>query len=269
MGINKTKEKEFEELVLKLNIDDDEEIFSFEYENKKYWLKKARATKSLFAHKLFYKLFPIEVLLPVEEKNAKDSIEFETQKILNLKNNDINTPNVPFKNKDFFVLEDCGKTVHSNIRKRNISKEKMYYFIDKLLEELSKIHNSNNFHGGAQARNFTYKDEKVFVIDLEDSFSSNIKLEVLQFRDLILLLMSLTKTRASFDIDYEYVINKYIELSPSRFDFRNRLKKLANSISFWIGLSQISFINRIIGRDGRAFFKLFQILQNLKEKNYE
>lgn len=260
MGID----KEFEELIFKLYKQRDEEIFFFDYKNKRFWLKKARATKSLFIHKIFYKIFPIEVLLPVENKSAKDALEFETNKIEEFKKLNIGTPNIVFKNNDFFVLEDCGKNINSNIRKKDISQERMYFFIDKLLEELSKIHNQNHFHGGAQTRNFTFKDEKVFTIDLEDSFDSKIDLKTLQLRDLILVLLSLTKTRASFDVDYEYVINKYIEFVPANLDFKNKLKNLAGKISFLTSLSQVGLINKLIGRDGKGFFKLFIVLGNLE-----
>ncbi len=49
--------------------------------------------------------------------------------------------------------------VNSYIRKRDISKEKMYYYIDLMLENLALIHNNHEYHGGPQARNFLYKDE--------------------------------------------------------------------------------------------------------------
>ncbi len=260
MGID----KEFEELVLRLNKENNSEIFSLEYKEKKYWLKKARGTKSQFSHKIFYKIFPFEVLIPVEEKSAKEALKFETEKIERLQEKGIKTPNIPFKNREFFVLEDAGKMINSYIRKRDISKEKMYYYIDNMLLQLSKIHNNNEYHGGAQARNFTYKNGEISVIDFEDSFSKDINLDVLQFRDLILFLLSLTKTRASFEIDYEYVVNKYIELSPSNQSFKQKLKKLANRLSFLIKISQIGFINNLIGRDGEGFFKLFIALKNLK-----
>lgn len=260
MGI----EEEFEDLVYDLNKRKQEEIFSFEYKNKKYWLKKARATKSNFIHKLFYKFFLIQILLPVENKSEKDSLEFETNKIVRLKQKGICTPKIKIKNESFFVLEDSGKMVNSYIRKKDISKEKMYYYIDLMLENLALIHNNHEYHGGPQARNFLYKDGKITAIDFEDSFDDNIDLEVLQFRDFILFLLSLTKTRASFEIDYNYVIKKYTELVPQNNDFRHKLKSLAQKISFFITLSQNCFFKKVIGRDGQGFFKLFLILKNLK-----
>ncbi len=252
----------FENFVKEENSKNSSEIIPIIYKDKKYWIKKARATFSSKLHKFYYSFFPFEVLLPVKNKTAKEAMFYETSKIEKFKEYGVNTPQVVFKNEEFFVLEDCGKTVNSYIRKKDISKEKMYYFIDKLLMELSKIHNHNDYHGGAQARNFTYKDGEIFTIDLEDSFEKNIDLKLLQFRDFLLLLLSLTKTRASFQLDYRYIIDKYISLTNNN-DFKNRLKKLANKISFLIFLSDIKLINRLLGRDVKSFFKLFKLLKNL------
>ncbi|AXH15537.1 hypothetical protein AMYT_1969 [Malaciobacter mytili LMG 24559] len=252
----------FEDFVIEENSKNSSEIIPIIFKDKKYWIKKARATFSSKLHKFYYSLFPFEVLLPVKNKTAKEAMTFETLKIERFKEYGVNTPQVVFKNEDFFVLEDCGKTVNSYIRKRDITKEKMYYFIDNLLIELSKIHNNNDFHGGAQARNFTYYEGKIFTIDLEDSFEDNIDLKLLQFRDFLLLLLSFTKTRASFQLDYRYIIDKYISLTNNN-DFKNRLIKLANKISFLIFLSDIKLINKLLGRDVKSFFKLFKLLKNL------
>ncbi|RXJ90913.1 kinase [Arcobacter sp. CECT 8983] len=256
--------KNFVEYATKLYTNNDKEIFSFEYDNQKYWLKKARATKSNLIHKFFYKLTDIDILLPVEKKSAKESLIFETTKIERLKEKGINTPNIAFKNDDFFILEDSGKMVNSYIRKRDITKEKMYFYIDLMLKELALIHNNSEYHGGAQARNFIYKERIVTAIDFEDSFDKSISLETLQFRDLILFLLSLTKTRASFALNYNFIINQYIKLVPKNKNFKNKLQNLANKISFFISLYEIDFIKRMIGRDGQGFFKLFIILKKLE-----
>ncbi len=252
----------FETFVIQENSKNSNEIIPIFYENKKYWIKKARATTSSKLHKFCYIFFPFEILLPVKNKTSKEAILYETSKIEKLKKYKVNTPQIVFKNEDFFILEDCGKTINSYIRKKEITKEKMYYFIDKLIIELSKIHNNNDFHGGAQARNFTYKDGKVFVIDLEDSFESNVDLKLLQFRDLLLLLSSFTKTKANFELDYKYIIDKYISLT-NNYNFKNRLKKLASKISFLIFLSNIKFVNNFLGKDVKSFFKLFNFFKNL------
>lgn len=264
MGMNLSINKNFVDYATKLYKSRNEEIFFFDFEDKRYWLKKARATKSNLIHKLFYKLTSIDILLSVENKSDKESLNFETTKIERLKEKGIKTPNIAFKNEEFFVLEDSGKMVNSYIRKKDITKEKMYYYIELMLKELALIHNNKEFHGGAQARNFIYKEGKVTAIDFEDSFDKSISLETLQFRDLILFLLSLTKTRASFVLDYDFIIKEYIKLVPQNKEFRKKLKKLADKISFLICLSQVGFVNKIVGRDGQGFFKLFTILKNLE-----
>ncbi|GAB1464772.1 hypothetical protein MASR2M54_02720 [Aliarcobacter cryaerophilus] len=51
---------------------------------------------------------------------------------------------------------------------------------------LSKIHNFSQFHGGSQLRNFTFKDDKVFVLDFEESFETDVDIKTLQYRDFLL-----------------------------------------------------------------------------------
>ena len=255
------------DFLIEENRKNSDEIFYVTYNEKKYWIKKARETKSLLSHRFFYFLTKFEVLLPVENKTDKEALVYETTKIEKFQDLGINTPNIIYKEENFFVLEDCGKTINSYIRKRDITKEKMYFYIDNIIEALAKIHNLKQFHGGAQARNFTFKDDKIYALDLEDSFSKQVDLELLQFRDFLLLLLSFTKTRASFELDYDYIIDKYIKFTNKDI-FKQRLKNLANRFSFLIYLSDIKIINKLIGRDGKIFFKFLKNLQNLKmEKN--
>ena len=257
------EDKEYENILKNEIKKNASEIFSSRYKGKKVWVKKARATLSSKAHHIYYKIFPLKILLAVQNKNTKETILYETNKLNKFRSLGINTPKIIGRNEDFFVLEDCGNNINSYIRKRDITKEQMYYFINKLISHLANIHNCGEFHGGAQARNFTYKDARIFSIDLEESFNEDIDLKILQFRDFVLFLLSLTKTRASFELDFQYIINTYINLS-NNYDFINRLKSMSKKISFLTSLSEVNFINKFLGRDVKIFFKLFNILQDLK-----
>ncbi len=240
------------------------EIFSFNFEGKKYWLKKARATRPNKIQKFFYKIFSFELLIPSLEKSPKDALTFETTKIEKFKKLGINVPNIVYKNEDFFVLEDTGKNLNSFLKK-NIDESKFCYFVENLLIELSKIHNSKEFHGGAQIRNFTYKDEKVFAIDFEESFESNTTLETLQFRDFLLFLLSFTKLKKlSFEVNYNYIIDKYIELTNNK-NVIYKLKNIGKRLKFFIYLSQNSFLKKFLGSDVINFFKLLKILNSLEK----
>jgi len=240
------------------------EVFSVEYEGEKFWVKKARATQSSFMHRLYYFLLRFSLIIPVENKSKAQALEYETQKIRRFNALGINTPKIILQTQDFFVLSDCGKNVNSYIRKRDISKEKMYYYLDKTVAFLANIHNKNEFHGGAQARNFTYKDGVVATIDLEESFNKNVSLELLQYRDFLLFLLSLTKTRASFTLDYRYIIDSYVRLTK-RKKIKSDLKKLANRVKFFTSLANTAPVKRFLGRDMKGFFTLMGQLQRLDE----
>jgi len=250
-----------EEIAKKEFLSNSAEIFPIEFENQRYWLKKARQTKPNKIQKFFYKFFPLELLIPSLGKTAFEALQYETSKLEKFNKLGISTPKIAYKCDDFFVLEDCGRTVHSLIRK-NITEEAFYYYVDLMLKELSQIHYNGLFHGGSQTRNFTYKDGKIFIIDLEESFDSTINLEVLQFRDLLLFLLSFVKIRTNFDINYEYIINKYMKLTNSN-NTKNRLKKMANKISFLIYLGEIKFLQKLFGSDVKGFLKLFKTLKTL------
>lgn len=254
-----------EEIAKKEFLLNNSEIFPIEFENKRYWLKKARQTKPNKIQKFFYRFFPIELLIPSSPKTAFEALDYETSKLEKFRNLGINTPKVVYKCDDFFVLEDCGSSVNAYLRDKNITKENFYYFVEKLLFELSKIHNQNEFHGGTQIRNFTYKDDEVYVIDLEESFSSSTDIETLKFRDFLLFILSFIKMKElSFEVDYLFIINRYKELTKSD-DLTQKLKNFSKKISFFIWLSNISFVKKRLGSDVKNFFKLFEILNSLEK----
>lgn len=257
----------FEELAKKEYLNSSKEVIPFIYEGNQYWLKKARATGPNKIQKFFYRFLPFELLIPPLVKDKKEALEFETSKIEKFEKLGINVPKIAYKCDDFFVLEDSGNSVNEFLRDENISKEKFYYFVDKLLVELSKIHNNNEFHGGSQTRNFTYKDEEVFVIDFEESFSSSVDIKSLQYRDFLLFILSFIKIKEpKFEVDYEYILNRYKELSSNE-DIIKRLKKFSKKLRFLIWFSELSLIKKKLGTDVLNFFNFFKILNSIGNKS--
>ncbi len=254
----KTLEEQAREEYLK----NSNEIFSIVYNEEKYWVKKARPTRSTYWHKFFYAFFSFDVLIPSQNKSGKETILHETSKLNLFREKGIHTPHVMYQCDDFFILEDCGESIHSILRTQNLSEQEIYYYLDKVIEELAKIHNHNFFHGGAQTRNFTFKQSKIYAIDLEESFDSNVDVSVLQFRDLLLLLLSFVKIKANFDLDYKYIIKKYVTLTGKK-EILKRLKKLSKKLSFLIKLFEIKWINKLLGSDLKGVLSLFKILKTL------
>ncbi|QKF59863.1 hypothetical protein [Aliarcobacter lanthieri] len=242
----------------------DKEIFPFIFEEKQYWLKKARATKPNNIQKIFYKFFPFELLIPSLYKTPKEALEFESSKLKEFKTLGINVPNIVYKCEDFFVLEDSGETIDAFFRYKNINENEFYIILDKLILELSKIHNLNQFHGGSQIRNFTYKEERIYVLDFEESYYENIDIKSLQYRDFLLFILSFIKIKESrIKVNFYYIIEKYLEFTDNK-DFIIRLNKFAKKISFIIWFANRKFIKKLLGSDLIYFLDLFEILNNLK-----
>lgn len=242
------------------------DIFSFIYEDKKYWLKKARATKPDKIQNFFYKFFPLELLIPPLIKDAKEALEFETLKLKRFATLGVNVARVVYIDSDFFVLEDSGVSIYGIFRESNITKEYFYTLVDKTLELLAKSHNLGEFHGGSQLRNFTLKDDTVFMIDFEESFDDHIDIKSLQYRDFLLFLLSFVKLKElSFKIDYLYIVDRYISLSKNYF-VAKKLKKLASKISLIAYVGRFWFIKDLLGSDVKYFFELFDIIKSLEIK---
>lgn len=259
--INQFEDKVFEELVKKENEINLAEVFPFEYKGKKYWVKKARATKSNIFHKIFYKLSSIDILVPVEDKTPIKAMLFEVNKINIFNEKEIATSKIIGVSNNFFVMSDTGIHLYGLLKNNNIKKDEFYYYLDKIIFTLSNIHNNNLYHGGAQSRNFTYKNSMVSVIDFEDSFANDIDIKVLQLRDFMLLLLSMTKVD-NIKFDYMYIIEKYIEETKND-KFLVELKKLARKMNFLVKLNKINFFHKIFPRDVKGFCKLLEELNKL------
>lgn len=257
------KDKSFETLVFQENKTNSAEVFSYTYNEKKYWVKKARATSSNSLHKFFYKLFSFDFLLPVKEKNAIEAMLFETDKLINFNNHGIKAANVVGRNNVFFVLEDSGTNVYHYLKRKEVDEKEKAQLLNETVKLLAKIHNNDFYHGGAQIRNFTHRNGEVYTIDLEDSFDSRIDLKTLQFRDLLLFLLSLLKLKNRFVFDFNEVIYCYMDLTENR-DFIDRLQKVSRKLSFLIPVFKP--LKNVVAKDVNNFVELLEILKNLRKK---
>lgn len=257
------KDKVFEKLVSKENENTSKEIFKFFNDEKKYWVKKARATRSNIFQKIFYKLTSFDVLIPVENKTAHNAMLFETNKLNEFNLSGIKAAKIKGRNDSFFVLEDCGQNIYYHLKNKNVSVDEKRDALFKTIESLAKIHNSGFYHGGAQIRNFTYFKNEVYTIDLEDSFNQNIDLKTLQFRDFLLFLLSLLKLSGKYDFNIETIIFEYISRTDNRA-FIKRLKKTSSQMSFLIPLGNL--LKSFLSKDANAFIEFLKIVNNLEEK---
>ncbi len=236
-----------------------EDVFSIVYENKKLWVKKARMTGSRRFHKLVYGIYKHPLIIPVANKDLKQAVAHESSKIQRLYKLGVSVPKVIKTTNEYFILEDCGPTVNDLMHKQLIDKPMDLF--EKIIIELATLHNLKEFHGSSQIKNFTYTDGQVYFIDFEESFDKKVDIEELQFRDLFLFLLSLSRLDGEFN--YEKLLQKYIALTHNE-KIIGKFHTLITKVSFLMKLIKNKTIWKFLDNDTKGIYKL---LLQLKEIN--
>jgi len=248
-------------VVKKIKNNPKREIFHIEVEGKKVWVKRARKTGSNLLHKIAYMITKNPIVVPVDNKSPQEALKFESTKLKRLYELSIPVPKVITTNNEYFILEDRGSTVYHRIKKN--LEDNPEQILEKIIIELSNLHNINEFHGGSQIKNFTYKNDKIYFIDFEESFSRNIDIEELQFRDLFLFLFSISKL--NIEINYENLIRKYIDLTKKK-DVIEKFHTLASNVNLLMKLVENKTIWNLIDRDTKSIYRLLAQLNNISSK---
>ena len=250
--------KEITKEAMQKNLDAD--VFSIIYKGQKLWVKKARRTGSNTFHKWAYKLIKDPIIVPVNDKSPQEAIHYEASKIQQLHDLGIHVPKVIDITDNYFIMEDRGPTIN-DLMHNNLVNDPMALF-EKVVTQLSILHNKNAFHGSSQIKNFTYQTEKdaVFFIDFEESFDEHINIEDLQFRDLMLFLLSLSRLR--IPLDYAPLLNTYIRLTGKK-DIHQRLRTLTAKVSFLMRIMHYKSIWNLLDNDTKGIYTLLQQIRQI------
>ncbi len=236
-----------------------EDVFSVRYNNKKLWVKKARPTGSRFFHKFVYTLYKHPLIIPVDTKDSQEAAAHESSKIQHLHDLGISVPKVIQTGPDYFVLEDRGPTVNDLMHK-DLLNDPMEVF-EKIISALAKLHNLKEFHGSSQIKNFTYKKGEVSFIDFEESFTEQVEIEELQFRDLFLFLLSLSRLDREFN--YEKLLRSYIALTKKE-EIIDKFHSLIKKVSLLMKLIQNRTVWKFLDNDTKGIYKLLLQIKEIK-----
>ncbi|CAG9001168.1 MAG: hypothetical protein CENE_03185 [Candidatus Celerinatantimonas neptuna] len=207
-------------------VTDHKKIDRLQFDDHLIWIKRSEATRSNIFHKMFYRLSRLKVLIPVEHKTAHQSLEFEVSKLKSLAAIDVPVPRVVGHDTQFLFLKDTGTDLRQYLKNNELSQTHKEKTIIQALMVLCQIHNSGNYHAGAQIKNYTISEQGISAIDFEDSFANCYSLEDIQFRDFFLFLFSLTTI--SNDVIYQEAIDVYLSKTGNE-NIKVRLKKIART----------------------------------------
>lgn len=233
------------------------EIFRWEADGKRYWIKHGRPTGSTKIHALGYRVSGLPFLHPVEAKDPRQSVRFEAQKLQRLHEAGLPVPSVCWTFPDFFIMEDRGESLADRL-KTALSDEREI-LLGECIDALGALHRAGEYHGASQVRNFVLdKSANVSIIDFEESFPSTASLRSLQFRDLFLLLYSLHRQRT--ETDYPRLIERYMR-SSGNDDFALELHRLYRRFSWIARLIAVDGIRHRLGSDAEILHRLFESIR--------
>lgn len=115
-------------------------------------------------------------------------IQHEAERLRNLRAKHFRVPQVYVEQPDYIVMEYCGKSVAQQL-KTNPNDPILYYAI---VDDLIRLHQDGQWHGGAQVRNLTLKDGEIYRIDFEENTGNAMPLYLAQVYDVLLCFKSLS-----------------------------------------------------------------------------
>ena len=204
-------------------------------------------------------LYKHPLIIPVDNKDPQEAVAHESSKLQHLYALGIPVPKVIQTTADYFVLEDRGPTVNDLMHK-DLLDDPMEVF-EKIIAALAKLHNLKAFHGSSQIKNFTYEEGQVSFIDFEESFTQEVDIEELQFRDLFLFLLSLSRLDREFD--YERLLRRYIALTDNK-EIISKFHGLIKKVSFLMKLIKNRTVWKLLDNDTKGIYKLLLQIKEIK-----
>lgn len=235
-------------------------VMKIEHQGRTLWLKQPKKTGSRRIHGLSYFVTRLKGLMPVEKKSSAQALRYEVAKLQRLKEKGIPVPDLIGYTDRYFIMADTGCDLRTCLRKKELSQAAAETVFENCVCLLSLIHSKNEFHGGSQIKNYTIKDDRVYAIDFEDSFSEKYRLNDIQFRDLILLLISLPSL--GYEVDYRSLIDIYRTRSKNcHVDADAR--RIAGKLNVIVNILDMDMVYSRVSRDVKNTLRLLKALQRL------
>lgn len=108
-------------------------------------------------------------------------IAFEAQRLRHLKQIGLAVPTVYIQEPRYMVMEHCGPSIE-HLLKHQLDDPQYFYAIT---DNLIALHQTGQWHGGAQMRNLTMKEGHIYRIDFEENTGNAMPLALAQAYDVL------------------------------------------------------------------------------------
>lgn len=159
-------------------------------------------------------------------------IRYEAQRLRKLYRLNLNVPFLYLSHPDYIVMEYCGSSIEPLLKDPAQHTD----LLPRIVDSLVQLHQANQWHGGAQIRNLTLKQNTLFRIDFEERIGDALALELAQAYDVLLCFSSLSK-HLNFDLELgEKLLRRYLQQRPHATT-QATLQRLLNQL---LGLARIT-----------------------------
>lgn len=171
----------------------DKRVFSFEFEQQRYWLKQLEKPKGA---------------MRLVKYNPQRAFIKEKLRIQQLNEMNAPVPKMVAAGEDFFVLQDAGRSVQDYIFDPQIADEKKQAILYDAAAALAKLHQQSLTHGRPAIRDMLWQDGVVRFIDFEaNSNSKNLTIQII--RDILVFVHSLFKDCQLHNRDIQQIMQVY------------------------------------------------------------
>ncbi len=168
------------------------DVFAAHFQGRIVWVKKRRPPENphlLLLQRITYALTGLLLALPPGPRPG-NNIAWEAARLKEAGELGVPVPAVLHLGERYCLLEHVGRPLCEHVAAHPEEREAL---VARAAAELRRMHDLGLAHGGAQVKNITVLDGKIFFIDLEENIPPNL-LERFQLRDLFLFLLSLEQT---------------------------------------------------------------------------
>lgn len=237
-------------------------VVPFHWDNELFYLKKAELSEH---SSLKATISMVICSLIFRKKFSKDSLQQgdihdESQRIKQLEAVGIRVPQIKTETHDYIVLEDAGTPLESVINALS-EPEKMTWYL-RTMRELALLHKKGQWHGGAQLRNHSVKNNEIYRIDFEEKFGYVLPQDAVGAYDLFLLLGDIL---SRLD-EHTYLADglkllSYYEVISGREDVIKRLQSLMWIQHLLNGLAKLLGNKVRQSLDAKRTLRFFDVMQ--------
>jgi len=227
--------------------------FSFEFEGEKLWIKQPEIGEANIWHTLallLSKLLKNNFFKPTVVTDPKASLAYEAKKLVFLKTQGVNVPEVILSHENYLLLKDGGVPLSTLLNQEETTFDEKMEICNKLSIALADMHNKGLYHSRPALRDITYKEGKIYFMDFEENLESTLTHQEAIIRDGFIFVHALYRKLHSPELIAITLENYHRSLRPDLWD-----NLVSEGGRYRLTYLLIRSMKRFLGKDGIAIFQ--------------